>query len=376
MPLSSSDWIKAGTPDTAPVTTSTPAPAATPAADPAPAAATSPSPAPAAGTAAPAPAASTPTPAAPPATTASQAADNAAAAAAAAGASPAAQQAAADKAADDFIMGRVGTTEFKIPKGLEIPWKRGTESGFTPLSQVQTEHMLHRDYSAKTMELAAARRQMELDQRTRAAELEAERKIIAEERERQLKALGSPEEQANYEAYLERYRNDPYFKQQVDDARAGRVRAARDEAVDSYHAEEALVTEAQAVHNAIHEIARSYPGIDPEEITRAYARDLQSNSVPLTRDAIESYFKREQATRDKIAAPFRSEVDSLRAEIATLKEQHSAAAHNDNTRKAMARAQNNVGAPAGGAPAAPANPSANLKGTTLADRSREWSRNR
>lgn len=359
MAVTSEDWVKAGTPTDPPVTSSTPAPDPTPAAPAAEPAAASASPA---------------APAAPAPASAGEAAGAAAAAAAQAGASPAEQAAAAQQAADDFILGRVGNTEFKIPKNLELPWKRGNESGFTPIGEIQADGMRSKDYTQKTMALAEERRQFELNRRAELAKVEAEKQWLAEERERQMKAFSSPEEQAQYEAFLERYRNDPYFKKYVDDARDGRIRAAVDTAVESYHAEEALVTEANAIADAVREIGAKYPGIDHNEVMRAYGRDLEANQVEISRQAIESYFTREQANREKFTAPIRGEMEALKQQVAALTEQLKAAAHNDTTRQAMARTQNPVGAPAGGAPAAPSTAAANLKGNTLPDRSREWSR--
>lgn len=342
------EWIADGTPTAAPVTTETPVIET--------------------------PVEATPVVAAEPAApaTAESVATDATAAATAAGATPAEAAAAGAQAAQDFIEGRLGDQPFQIPKGLQIPWKRGNETGFESIEEVQRRGMFERDYRIKTSELAAQRRQMEIDSRVQAARNEALRKAYEEQQERVKAAYASPEEQARHEAFLNQYRDDPHFRKIVDDAQKGRVLEAERAALTEYENEQATVDMAQQVSHAIDQIGQNYPDVDPSFVRQRYAEALQNDTMPLSAAAIESLFKQEAARVAAYRGPLQRELEALRADLASLRTGQAAEAHNTTTRTAMARAASPVAAPIGGTPPAPVAPAANLQGRTLHDRSREW----
>jgi hypothetical protein len=343
------EWITSGTPTEVPVTTSTPDLSAAPAPEPVVAAPVDTS------------------------TPASVSAD-ATAAAAAAGATPVEAAAAGAQAAQDFIEGRVGEQPFQIPKGLQIPWKRGTETGFESIEQVQARGMFERDYRIKTAQLADQRRQMEVERRVEAARNAALQQAYEEQQARIKAAYDSPEEQARHEAFLQQYRNDPYFKKTVDDALQGRVLAAERTAVSEFEAQEAQLGAAQQVANTIAAIGQQYPDVDPDYVRDRYSRALQFENAPLSQAAIESIYREEAARIANARAPLSAELERLRAEVASIRTGQAADAHNSTTRQQITRATNPVAAPVGGTPPAPVPPVRNLNGRTLADRSREWSR--
>jgi hypothetical protein len=343
------EWITSGTPTEVPVTTSTPDLSAAPAPEPVVAAPVDTS------------------------TPASVSAD-ATAAAAAAGATPVEAAAAGAQAAQDFIEGRVGDQPFQIPKGLQIPWKRGAEAGFEPVEEVQRRGMFERDYRIKTEQLARQRRELEVQQRVETARNEALRLSYEEQQARIKAAYDSPEEQARHEAFLTQYRNDPYFKKLVDEAQQGRVLAAERTAVSEFETQEAQVEAAQQVHSAIVTIGQQFPDVDPEVVRERYSRALQFENAPLSKAAIESIYRDEATRIERARAPLATELAELRAQIASLQSGQAASAHNATTRQQINRAVNPVAAPVGGTPPAPVAPAASLTGRTLSDRGREWSR--
>lgn len=347
---SQQEWITSGTPTEVPVTVETPV-------------------IPAAEAAAPVVADTTAT-----VDTAATVAADASAAATAAGATPEAAAAAAAQAAQDFIEGRLGDQPFQIPKGLQIPWKRGNETGFEPIEEVQRRGMFERDYRLKTADLAQQRRTMEVEQRVQTARNEALRASYEEQQARIKAAYDSPEEQARHEAFLTQYRNDPYFKKLVDEAQKGRVLEAEQAAVSEYQTEQAQVDAARQVADAITAIGQQFPDVDPDFVRQRYARALEFENAPLSQAAIESIYREEAARVASARAPLSAELAELRAQIASLQTGQAAAAHNSTTRQQIDRTVNPIAAPVGGTPPAPIAPARNLEGRNIADRSREWAR--
>lgn len=344
------EWIKDGTPSEVPVTTETPA-VETASVEASPVVDTT---------------ATVDTPA--------TVAAEATAAATAAGASPDAAAAAGAQAAQDFIEGRLGDQPFQIPKGVQLPWKRGNETGFAPIEELQLGGMRERDYRIKTSELAAQRRELEVQARVQAARAAAIEEAHRENEERVRQAYASPEEQAKHEAFLTQYRHDPYFKQQVDAALEGRVLRAEQAARAEYESEVQTADIARQVASAIEDIGQKYPDVDPSFIRQQYSEALVNDRLPLSAAAIESLYQAEAQRVARYREPLTGQLDALRAEIAQLKSRDAAEAHNTTTRQALRRAANPVAAPVGGTPPAPVAPATNLSGRTMQERSREWSR--
>jgi hypothetical protein len=227
---------------------------------------------------------------------------------------------------------------------------------------------------AKTAALAEERRAWEMSQRVEQARMKAVQEALAEEQRMAAEAYGDPEAQARYEAWLDQYRNNPQFRKTVEDARMGRAMAAEREELTKYQTMEALQAEVQATANAVYSIGQKYPTVDPEMARERYAQALQLDQLPLSEDAIEYVYQTLQQEATRYTQPLRSELDGIRAELAQLKQREAAMAHNAQTRAAVSRATQPIGAPLGGAPVSPAAQAVTLNGKTLADRSREWAR--
>ena len=296
--------------------------------------------------------------------------DTVAAAAAAAGSTPAEVA----QAVQEFIEGKLGDQPFQIPKGLQIPWKRGAEQGFVSIEEAQKGMMMEKDYRIKTTQLAEQRRAFEIDKRVSDARSAASEAWNQNERNRVAKAYESPEEQGRHEAFLAQYRSDPHFKAMVDKAHTADIMTAERGAVQEYEQHEALQYEANAVADAIVSIGKNYPNVDADQIRQQYAMALQADQLPLSAAAIEHLYKQETEKANRYAAPLRSELDALRAEMAKVRDAQAAGAHNATTRTSINRATNPVAAPAGGSPPAPIAQARTLSGATQADRAREWSR--
>lgn len=355
MPDLHTDWIRDGSTADTPVTSSTPDLNAAPPVE------------------TPSAAVETPTVDTTPAT-AADAGQQAAAAAADQGASPEQQAAAAAAAVQEFIEGRVGDQPFQVPKNLMLPWKRGSEEGFVTIDEIRSAHMFERDYRIKTAQVAEERRQAEMQLTIERARLQAQMKALEEEREFATRAYADPEEQRRYEAHLEQYRTNPFYKQAFDQANKGRLLEAEQTAVRELQEQEALVGEAAAVWTTIQSLGAKYPGVDPDVVRTRYAAALQADQLPLSEQAIEHVYRTVADEASRYTAPLTAELEALRAKVAALETRGAAETHNDKTRTAITRAQNPVGQPVGGAPPAPVVPSRNLSGLTLRDRTSEWAR--
>lgn len=285
-------------------------------------------------------------------------------------------EAAAAQAVQDFIEAQLGDKPFQLPKNVAVPLKRGDEVEYVPIAELQKRGMLEKDYRVKTAEIAAQRRQLEIEQRVAQSRVQAMEAWQKEMQEFAARAYQSPEDQARYESFIEQYRGNPAFKQMVDDAAAARVMQAERAAVDEVQSEDALRAEVQELYTAIQRTAEKYPGVDAEQVRVAYARDLQAGATHIGVDAIESYFQREARQRDALVSPLMTELDALKRQIATLTEQQKAQQHNEKTQLQIDRATNPVAAPAGGQARDPKPAATQLKGRTLAERGREWASQR
>jgi antirestriction protein len=280
--------------------------------------------------------------------------------------------AAVEQAVQDFIDAQLDGKPFQLPRNAAVPLKRGEEVEYVPIAELQKRGMLEKDYRAKTADLAAQRRQMEVQERVNAARIAAMETWQKEQQEFAAKAYQSPEDQARYESFIEQYRGNPAFKQMVDDAAAARVMQAERAAIDEVQGEDALKAEVQELYTAIQRTAEKFPGVDADQVRVAYARDLQTGATHVGVDAIESYFQREAEKRQSILGPVNTELDALKRQIATLSQQLQAQQHNEKTQLQIARATSPVAAPAGGQARDPKPAATQLKGRTLSERSREW----
>lgn len=354
------DWAKDGTATEAPVTTSTPAEASTNPENPPPVESSRP-----AGTDTPAGAAApaveerqptlseasaawvkkgieTPAGAAP--TSAAQAGAQAASAAAAEGASPAEQAAAAAAGAQKFIDGQLDGKPFQVPEGVLVPITVKGATVFKPLSEVMASGMRLEDYSRKSAqnaERARAINAQSVQQRAEAARLaEQQRQIDADKAELEA-ARNDPQKYEELQEHQRLYATNPIYKKNVDDAREKALADAQLRVYEEEATATTVQTTAEAVQQAIETYSADYPGVDPEIVRANYAAALVQGTADLTEATLRSFFKAEADRVATVAAPFRTEVESLRAELAELKRNQTsaatAAAHNAQADRILAR---------------------------------------
>jgi hypothetical protein len=272
---------------------------------------------------------------------------------------------------EEFIEGMYKGQPYKIPKFVELPLERKGVKTFASIEKIRETGMFEQDYRIKRAEEAAAARNADLAVRAaNARALEAEK--IAQERADQVKtAMGSPEEREKYEGFVYQYNNNESFRKTVDDAREGRLMKAEAAVYSDEELQTAMQTEADKIRATITDFGQKYPRVDPEVVRMNYSRDLQGEAPPpISTEAIEWYYKQEDAKAARVAAPLESELGTLKAQVASLLAAQAAGAHNSKTERQIARTVNPVAAPASGSPPAPVVPK--ITGKTTEERTQSW----
>lgn len=358
------DWVRDGTPDATPVTSSTPA-IETVATDAAPARD------PATGqfiATASAEGAATSTPAQGEIPPAAEATPPAAASSPPTSETPA--------SVEEFLEAMRGDKPYQFPKDVQLPWKRGSETGFAPVTDVLKSYMLEKDYRHKTQTLADERRQSAIDR----ARITAEKQAIEAEREQLRAAMVDPEKLEQYQAHYEQMRTNPVYRKMVEDALDKRVTEAELNVRLDEEREQVNREAAENLYSTIVETAKQYPGVDPERVRQIYAKGLVSGDIKeITEDSIHQVYKQEAGYTSQILSPLQAELTELRAQVAALSGAKAAEAHNANTDKklAQARATPVVAATGNATAVGTSTPPTQFKPFTdrdYPDKIREWSR--
>lgn len=354
------DWIKDGTPDNAPETVSTPAvetavvDPATPARDPSTGQFVS--------TASAEVAQPTAQGENPPAAEATPVVEAAAAA--------------AGQTVEEFLEARRGDAPYQFPKDVLLPWKRGTESGYAPVTEVLKSFMLEKDYRHKTQSLAEERRAAAIDR----ARIVAEKAAVEAEREALRGAMLDPEKLEQYQAHYEQMRTNPVYRKNVEDAlRMSVVEAELNVRLEGER-DQVNREAAENLYNAIVDTAKQYPGVDPDRVRSIYSKALISGDITeITEESIHQVYKQEADYVKQTVSPLQATVDALTAQVAALTGAKAAEAHNANTDRKLAQAKATpvVAATGNGTAVGTSNPPTQLKPFTserLPDAIREWSR--
>lgn len=273
----------------------------------------------------------------------------------------------------EYLEARLGDEPFQIPKNVALPWKRGNETGFAPITEVLASTMMEKDYRQKTQTVAAEKRTVEAEK----ARLAAERALFLEERGEFESALKDPEKLQHWQNHYDQMTSNPVYRQNVEDARAKRMTDAE---LDVYRAsEERQVIEetTQNLYTTIVELGSQYQGVDPERVRTIYAERLVAGAIPeITLDSIHQVYKQEADYTLKVVSPLRGELDALKAELDTLKASRATVEHNAKTDAAIARTKGapivaavGTGAPPGIPAKKPAEP---FTSNQYPDRIKQW----
>lgn len=306
------------------------------------------------------------------ATTAATAATVGAEAAAAAGGG-AEGEAARAAAIQEFLEGQLDGKPYQVPKGLQLPYKRGKDTVYRPVDEVLRLHANYHDLQGvkaraaeRERELGKVEYRLELERR----QLETRRTAMEEEYQSLRKAFDDPEEGERLARHRELLATDPQYKKMYDDSLALRERdsvASFENDVAAREQAESLVT---AVDQFVRDMGAEFPGIDPDEVVMMYGNALKSGDLKwpghddpafddtlrwLVPQQVRSMYQRAQEQTTRIVAPVQQELATLREELAALKQQRAAEDANDKTRRDIQRSRDGrFAAPAAGAPPAPA----------------------
>ena len=283
----------------------------------------------------------------------------------------AAATAAAAEAQEEFLEGMYKGQPYKIPKGVELPLERKGVKTYEPITKIQQSGMFEQDYRIKTAEAAEMKRAADLATKAAVARAAEAEKWAAERAEEAKKAMLSPEEREKYDQYVHQYNTNESFRKMVDDAREGRLSKAEAAVYSDAEYQTVVANEVSQIKETIADLAKQYPLVDPDVVRANYSRDLQGDAPPpISREAVEYYYKVETAKAERIVSPFTSELAALKAKVAEMEALQAANAHNAKTDRSINRALSPVAKPASGAPAAPAAPQ--VKGKTMEERTQSW----
>ena len=264
------------------------------------------------------------------------------------------------------IEGRLNGEPYKLPANLELPWKRGNETGFASIEQIRKEHMLERDYRIRTSELADQRRALESERQSQQMELEkyrrqleVERNYVQRENQRMMEALTHPdpavrEKQARH---IEALQTDPQYREAYEKA----LKADAYEAVTQFETEYTQEQQVQSILSDIQEtaqaLAEKYPTVDVQRAVARYGQAVQEGRASLKVRDLEAVFQDEHSYLQRSVTPVMTELEALKAEIAALKQGTKATDHNQSVRSQIAK-QTTARAVAATGAAAPPNPAA------------------
>lgn len=291
---------------------------------------------------------------------------------------PAVEAAAANagQTVEEFLEARRGDQPYQFPKDVLLPWKRGTETGYAPVEEVLKSFMMEKDYRHKTQSLAEERRQAAIDR----ARIVAEKVAIEQEREQLRQAMVDPEKLEQYQAHYEQMRTNPVYRKFVEDALEKRVTQAELDVRLEGEREQVNREAAENLYNAIIETAKQYPGVDPERVREIYSKGLINGDIQeITEASIHQVYKQEADYTTRIVSPLQARLTELEAKLATVTSSKAAEAHNAAVDKklAQAKAQPVVAATGNATAVGTAAPVTQLKPFTsaqLPDAIREWSR--
>jgi hypothetical protein len=244
----------------------------------------------------------------------------------------------------------------KVPKGFALPWKRGEETGFAPLEEIEKSPNFERDYQHKMQALARQRREIEQAAEAREVEYRARLEQAAENRRRMLEAASKGGEALDRERrHQELLETDPDYRKRWDESEEYRIR----ERLEAHRADRAEQEEthaqAEAISAYIAREATKYPGVDADRVRALYGMALQAGRFTrMHADDIDALFRDEMALVERGRGTVMTEVESLKAKLAALEAERAAQAHNETVARTIERTGR---APAGQRPARGAVPS-------------------
>lgn len=280
----------------------------------------------------------------------------------------------------EFIDAMDGETPFKIPARLRIPLKRGETVEYETIEDIRKRGMLELDYRHKTAELARQRRDDEA-RRTQFAANEARVKAretwLAEREAEMVEAQKDPEK---WDAYLEvqrQYRDNPRFRQVMDDALAKRETDAENSV---YREREYAAVVSEGVSAAaqwIEQLAPQFAGVNPERVRVIYAQALTAGQASLDPAEVRAIYEREARYLSESQTPLQTELATLKARLEAMEASTAAEKHNAGTAHALSRAKTPPVAATGRPPAPAGAPATGRFGPNeLIERNQAWSSQR
>jgi hypothetical protein len=280
----------------------------------------------------------------------------------------------------EMFVGRLGEEEHQIPKDFLVPLKRGEEVEYVPLTELQSRGMMEKDYRLKTAELAEQRRQFEkqnTDFAANQARVEARDKWLQEREAEMREAQQDPQKWEAYQESMRLYKENPRFRQTMDDALAKRETDAENAVYREREEREAVQEGVNMARSWIDELTKDpqYEGVNAVRVAEVYGNQLRAGTAPLSREAVQAVVHSEAQYLSQSLSPLQKQLESVQSQLNELTEQKKAETHNESTEHALARGKAPNVAPKGTPPApAPKKKIERFGMRDLADVNAQWSR--
>jgi hypothetical protein len=269
-------------------------------------------------------------------------------------------------------------TVFQVPKGLRLPLKRGAETVYEPVEEVQARGMFERDYRIKSGETAQQRRenealraQLEAEQ----ARVQAREQWLAEQEAEMREAQKDPARWESYQQTLALYQTNPRFRQLMDDALAKRETDAVNEVYQRRDYESQVNEGVQLAADWIDQAAKepSFAGVSADRVRVRYAQALAAGQATLDPGEVRALFEDEARYLTTSQTPLQQELAALKAQVEALQAAKGAEQHNAATAHALQRAKAPPVATRGTAPAvATSLPQGRFGPRDLPERTQAW----
>ena len=283
----------------------------------------------------------------------------------------------------EYLEALLGEDKQQLRADLQLPVKINGETKHVSLSEITNGYQRTEDYTRKTMALANERRALE-DQRKaihrESRTAEETRKLLTAEHEKLLAARQDPDKFSAHLEHIDRLANDPEYAETWQRAEKSRLRDVED-SVDQEMEQEAqtaqLVNEITDFAQGLSQLDKYAGKVDVEAALALYDERLRQGTADLHSRHLRKAFDDVLTQRDRVVGPLETELQSIKAEMASLRAAQTADGHNAGVRGKV-RASTAPGrrtppvnrtaaTPATGKPA-----SARPAVETLQERSRAW----
>lgn len=244
----------------------------------------------------------------------------------------------------------------KVRADLKVPWKRGTETGYHTLKELQEGGMRLQDYHASKRELAQQRRDFE-EQRIRT---ERRAQYLLDERKKfnEARRVGG-DAWDRYQRHLDMLDADPDYAETIEKA----ALRMEDEAVHEHQGRvdhddrvSDIVSDARNyITDSIQKLGARGAGLNPKRVEQAFMHAMQTGA-PLRTSTVDAIINEELEYHASILKPLQDQLAGMDQRLKDLAAMKDVEQHNTRVDNARERAGAKAGQPVNGSPPGPSRP--------------------